>query len=66
MTGGINKFLNMGGYGAFVWPSYIITALVLAAVFIFSRRLLKSRKRELDALQKSLEQKSLDKKDESR
>lgn len=51
----MNEFLNMGGYGAFVWPSYIITALVLAAVFIFSHRLLKSRERELDALQKSLD-----------
>ncbi len=59
----MNKFLDMGGYGAFVWPSYIITALVLAAVFIFSRRLLKSRERELAALQKSLGLKSLDEKD---
>jgi heme exporter protein D len=62
----MSEFLNMGGYGAFVWPSYIITALVLGAVFISSRRLLKSRKRELDALQKSLGQESLDEKDESR
>ncbi len=54
----MNKFLDMGGYGAFVWPSYAITALVLAAVFIFSRRLLKSRERELDDLQKSLGQKN--------
>lgn len=53
----MNKFFDMGGYGAFVWPSYIITALVLAAVFIFSRRLLKSRERELDALRKSLDKK---------
>ncbi len=61
----MNKFLDMGGYGAFVWPSYIITALVLAAVFIFSRRLLKSRERELAALQKSLGLKSPDEKDKS-
>ncbi|HEC91170.1 MAG TPA: heme exporter protein CcmD [Alphaproteobacteria bacterium] len=59
----MNKFFDMGGYGAFVWPSYIITALVLAAVFVFSRRLLKSRERELADLQKNLGQKSLDEKD---
>ncbi len=53
----MNKFFDMGGYGAFVWPSYIITALVLAAVFVFSRRLLKSRERELADLQKSLDEK---------
>lgn len=57
----MSEFFNMGGYWAFVWPSYAITAVVLGAVFISSRRLLKSRRRELDALQKSL-----DEKDESR
>ncbi len=26
----MNAFLAMGGYGAFVWPSYAASALVLA------------------------------------
>lgn len=27
----LQEFLSMGGYGAFVWPSYIVTIVLLIA-----------------------------------
>ncbi|MCE2926613.1 MAG: heme exporter protein CcmD [Rickettsiales bacterium] len=34
----LTEVLAMGGYGAFVWPSYGIAALVLISLFYISRR----------------------------
>lgn len=31
-----SQFLDMGGYGAFVWPAYGLTAVVLLALLIYS------------------------------
>jgi heme exporter protein D len=28
----MNDFLSMGGYGAFVWPAYLISAVTLAGL----------------------------------
>jgi heme exporter protein D len=47
----VQEFLDMGGYAGFIWPSYIITALVLAIVFALTWRLLKTSERRLEALQ---------------
>ena len=30
----MNDFFNMGGYGAFIWPAYGISALVLLGLVI--------------------------------
>jgi len=43
-------FWDMGGYGHFVWPAYGVVAVVLIALFIESRRSLKSAEAELAAL----------------
>ena len=43
-------FLDMGGYGAFVWPSYGLSALVLIAVLWQSRARLKRSDAELESL----------------
>ena len=32
------EFFSMGGYGAYIWPAYLITFAVLAGMVIFSRR----------------------------
>ena len=32
------EFLSMGGYGAYIWPAYLITFAVLAGMVILSRR----------------------------
>jgi heme exporter protein D len=47
---GLISFLSMGGYAAFIWPAYGISALVLAALLIDSRRRLAARQAELAAL----------------
>ena len=31
------EFLNMGGYASFVWPAYLITAVVLIANILLPR-----------------------------
>ncbi len=46
----INAFLDMGGYGAFVWPSYGLSALVLIAILWQSHARLKRSDAELESL----------------
>ena len=43
-------YLDMGGYGVFVWPSFTITVAVLAGLLVVSVRSLGARERELAAL----------------
>ena len=44
-------FFAMGGYGAFVWPSFGITLLVLVLVWVASNRQLKRNERALAELE---------------
>ncbi len=46
----ISTYLAMGGYGAFIWPSFGISALVLIGLLVESRRFLKSTEAELASL----------------
>jgi heme exporter protein D len=46
----IATFLDMGGYAAFVWPCFGLTALVLGWIFVASHRELKARERRLEEL----------------
>jgi heme exporter protein D len=40
----MSEFLNMGGYAAYVWPSYGLTLAVIILNIVWARRLLaKSR-----------------------
>jgi len=41
----VNEFLNMGGYAAYVWPSYGLTLVVIILNVFWARRLL-ARSRE--------------------
>jgi heme exporter protein D len=34
----MSEFFDMGGYAAFVWPAFLITAFVLAANVVAARR----------------------------
>jgi len=43
-------YLAMGGYALYVWGSYLLTALVLAALFLGALRGLRRREREIAAL----------------
>ena len=44
------EFFAMGGYAAFVWPSFAVTAAVMAVILIVSLRGLKQNQKTLDAL----------------
>lgn len=50
----INEYFAMGGYAAFVWPAYAITAAVLAVVFGASLRSLRRTEAELARLQSAV------------
>lgn len=48
-----SKLIDMGGYGAFVWPAYLVTAVVMIALVVESRRRIarnESLLRDLEAL----------------
>jgi len=36
----VNEFLAMGGYAAYVWPSYGLTVAIVALNVLWARRLL--------------------------
>jgi heme exporter protein D len=42
---GLSGFFNMGGYAAYVWPSYVLTFIVVVLNIVWARRLL-ARSRE--------------------
>ena len=46
-------FLSMGGYGAYIWPSYLIAAIVLLALLIGSLRNVRGREARLEALRQA-------------
>jgi len=48
----VTEFLQMGGYAAFVWPSYGIAALVLWINWYLPRKQLERELRQLKRRQK--------------
>lgn len=50
----VREYLAMGGYAAFVWPSYGVTALVMAAILVLTLRRLRQRQRALKTLENTL------------
>ncbi|MDA8230398.1 MAG: heme exporter protein CcmD [Magnetospirillum sp.] len=48
----IRAFLAMGGYGAFVWPGYLLALVVLAGLLAVSLKAARAREAELDILQR--------------
>ena len=46
------QFLDMGGYGVFVWPAFIIVAIVMTALFIWSWQDLRRERQTLKSLAK--------------
>ena len=49
--GAIQQYLAMGGYGAFVWPAFGVTALVMIGLWWDSVRTLRRNERALAAVQ---------------
>tara|TARA_Y100001960_G_scaffold331903_1_gene430492 strand:- start:728 stop:925 length:198 start_codon:yes stop_codon:yes gene_type:complete len=46
------QFLDMGGYAMFVWPAFIIVAIVMAVLFGWSWRELRRERQTLNSLAK--------------
>lgn len=51
MTEGLSAFVDMGGYAAYVWPSYAVAAIVLGGLVADSVRRLRVRRAELARLE---------------
>ena len=47
----IRDFIDMEGYGGYVWPSYLATAIIMIILLIASYRLLKANMATLKALE---------------
>jgi|SaaInl4_150m_RNA_FD_contig_31_1795654_length_542_multi_2_in_0_out_0_2 heme exporter protein D len=47
----LNEFLAMGGYAAFVWPAYGLTAVVMIGIVVSSWRGLVRERQILEKLQ---------------
>jgi len=48
----INDYLAMGGYALYIWPTYIVFAVLLLGTFFHSRHFAKSTEARLMALKK--------------
>jgi len=51
MVDALASFLDMGGYGTYVWPAYGAAAVVLIGLVAVSVRTLKARQAALQALE---------------
>ena len=45
----LGDYFAMGGYAAFIWPSYGVAVLLMAALFLISARRLQAAQRALKA-----------------
>jgi heme exporter protein CcmD len=43
---GLSEFFDMGGYAAYVWPSYVLTLAVVVLNIVWARRLLAKSREE--------------------
>lgn len=50
----VTSFLEMGGYGGFVWPAFGLTAALMLALLVDSLRRLSSNRRALARLEAEL------------
>ena len=44
----MSEYFAMGGYAAFIWPSYGVAAVLLIVLFLLSARRLSAAERALD------------------
>ena len=43
---GVSEFFDMGGYAWYVWPSYVLTLIVVVLNIVWARRLLAKSREE--------------------
>ncbi len=46
----MSEFLAMGGYAQFIWPAYLLAALILTVLLVLSLRDLRRKEGTLKAL----------------
>lgn len=49
----LTRFLDMGGYAAYVWPSFVLTFAVVIGLAVASRLSLRKAERQLALLEQS-------------
>ncbi|MCB2113250.1 MAG: heme exporter protein CcmD [Parvularculaceae bacterium] len=54
----MQSFLEMGGYGAYVWPAYIVSAGALVAIAALIRRRARTLSKKLRAANESVSKRS--------
>jgi heme exporter protein D len=47
----VNAFFAMGGYAAFIWPAFALTAVIMLGLLLQSRRQWRAQEAALEALQ---------------
>lgn len=50
----LSVFFSMGGYAAYVWPAFAMTAIVLIVLLLASARALRCREADLSRLRAEL------------
>ena len=48
----MDQFLHMGGYEAYVWPSYGLALIAFVGIFVATRATLKKRTAEFERLKR--------------
>ncbi len=54
----MSEFFNMGGYGAFVWPSYLLAGAMMLGLLIHSIVVWREQENLLENLRTLVEKKS--------
>ena len=54
MMAALATYAEMGGYAGFIWPAWLVAAVVLGGVLVASRRSLRARAAEVDRLEAAL------------
>jgi heme exporter protein D len=44
----MSEYFAMGGYAAFIWPTYAVAAVLLVVLFLLSARRLQNAERAVD------------------
>lgn len=48
----MSEFFHMGGHAAYIWPAYLIAAVILVGILTQSLYTLRQRERQLEALRR--------------
>lgn len=49
----MDTYFSMGGHAAYIWPSYLIAAIILIALLVTSLRAVRTQEAQLKALRQA-------------